>query len=156
MSEATSTINRGEPELVVSHFPLAHHFENLDQQRDAESLGMWIYIATEVLIFAALFTSYFAYRIWYQYDFEVASGRLNVLIGSLNTVVLLTSSLTMALSVYAARVNRQRMLVTCLGLTCLLGLTFMGFKAVEYLDDYRENLVPGSAYFHPEEWVEQK
>ncbi len=158
MSEATGTINRGEPELVVTHFPLAHHFENLDQQRDAESLGMWVYIATEVLIFAALFTGYFAYRIWYAKDFEAASGRLNVLIGSLNTVVLLTSSLTMALSLYAARVNRQRMLVTCLGLTCLLGLTFMGFKAVEYLDDYREKLVPGTTpyYFDPQEWAEQQ
>ena len=155
MSEATHTLRQERPELVVTPSPLAHHFENLDQQRDAESLGMWVYIATEVLIFAGLFTGYFAYRIWYQKDFEAASARLNVLIGGLNTVVLLTSSLTMALSVYAARVNNQRLLCTCLGLTCLLGLSFLGFKAVEYTGDYRENLVPGSAYFKPEDWARE-
>src|SRR4051794_32979843 len=109
MSEATDTLNRPGAPVVVTHVPLAHHFENLEQQREAESLGMWAYIATEVLIFAAMFTGYFAYRVLpgYSHDFEAASGKLNVLIGSINTVVLLTSSLTMALSVYYAQVNNQ-------------------------------------------------
>ena len=133
---------------------LAHHFDNIEQQREAETLGMWVFLATEILIFGALFTGYAAYKAWYAADFEIASGQLNILIGAINTVVLLTSSLTMALSVHAARVNRQRMLVVCLSLTALLGTTFMGFKAIEYYSDYRDALVPSLA-FPPEELVRQ-
>lgn len=137
--------------MPANHARLAHHFDDLGQQREAEGFGMWTFLATEVLVFGALFTGYFIYRAQDPHAFEAASGKLNVLIGAINTVVLLTSSLTMALSVYAAHTDRRRLLVRCLVATAFLGATFMGFKALEYYLDYRENLVPGLA-FKPEEW----
>jgi cytochrome c oxidase subunit 3 len=116
---------------------------------------MWLFLSTEILIFGAIFTAYTVYRLRYPHDFEAASGKLNILIGSINTVVLLSSSLTMALSVHATRVGRQTMLLTCLGLTLFLGGLFLVFKALEYYIDYKDNLVPGLA-FKPEEWTSPK
>ena len=138
--------------MSANHTILAHHFENLEQQRETEVFGMWIYLATEILIFGPLFTGYMIYRLRYPHDFEAASAKLNVLIGSINTVVLLSSSLTMALSVHATRVGRQQMILVCLGLTILLGGTFLGLKAVEYYKDYEDKLVPGLA-FDEAEWT---
>jgi cytochrome c oxidase subunit III len=131
---------------------LTHHFHSIEQQRETESLGMWLFLATEILLFGALFTAYTIYRLAYPHAFEAASGRLNLLIGALNTVVLLTSSLTMALSVHATRAGRPRILTVCLSLTLLLGATFLGFKVVEYYGDYVEALVPGLR-FDPGEWT---
>jgi cytochrome c oxidase subunit III len=131
---------------------LAHHFENLEQQRQTETLGMWAFLATEIMIFGGLFAGYAVYQTMYRDDFEAASAKLNVLIGAINTIVLLSSSLTMALAVYAARTDRQRMLVTCLSLTVVLGLTFLGFKTLEYYTDYQDKLVPALA-FDPAEWT---
>jgi cytochrome c oxidase subunit 3 len=125
---------------------LAHHFDTALQQRSAATLGMWLFLATEVLVFGAVFTAYAVYRTSYPHEFEAASQRLNILIAAINTVVLLTSSLTMALSVYATRVGRRSMVLTCLILTAVLGGVFLGFKVVEYRDDYIENLVPGLAF----------
>ncbi len=93
---------------------LEHHFDTLEQQRGAQTLAMWLFLATEVLVFGAIFTAYAAYRTWYRNDFEAASQRLNILIAAMNTVVLLTSSLTMALSVYATRASRRSMMLTWL------------------------------------------
>ncbi len=138
--------------MSANHSILAHHFEDLEQQRETEAFGMWMFLATEILIFGALFTCYTVYRLNYPHDFEAASAKLNILIGSINTIVLLSSSLTMALSVHAARVGRQQMLLTCLLLTILLGGVFLGFKALEYYEDYREKLVPVLA-FEPSEWT---
>lgn len=138
--------------MSSNHSVLAHHFETLEQQRETEEFGMWLFLATEILIFGAMFAGYTIYRLYYPRDFEAASAKLNVLIGSINTIVLLSSSLTMALSVHAARAGRQSMLMTCLLLTILLGGTFLGLKAVEYYQDYKENLVPGLA-FDPGEWT---
>jgi cytochrome c oxidase subunit 3 len=139
--------------LSTNHAILAHHFEDLEQQRETATFGMWLFLATEVLIFGAIFTCYTVYRIRYAHDFEAASARLNILIGSVNTIVLLSSSLTMALSVHATRVGRQQMLLICLLLTILLGGTFLGFKVLEYYKDYKENLVPVLA-FDPGEWTQ--
>jgi cytochrome c oxidase subunit 3 len=130
---------------------VAHQFHDIEQQREAASFGMWVFLSTEILIFGALFTGYAAYRVSYSHDFEAVSGKLNILVGGINTVVLLTSSLTMVLSVYAAHADRQRMLIWCLLLTALLGTTFMVFKAIEYYADYRDNLMPGAA-FDANEW----
>jgi cytochrome c oxidase subunit 3 len=138
--------------LSTDHSVLAHHFADLEQQRETETFGMWLFLATEILIFGAVIMCYTVYRLSYPRDFEAASAKLNILIGSINTIVLLSSSLTMALSVHAARVGRQQMLLTCLGLTILLGGTFLGLKVVEYYEDYKEKLVPGLA-FEPGEWT---
>jgi cytochrome c oxidase subunit 3 len=132
---------------------LQEQFDDLDQQRDADTLGMWLFLATEVLIFGGLFAGYFAYRCWYSRDFEAVSGKLNILIGGVNTVVLLTSSLTMALSVHFARTGRREALTLCLVLTAVLGTAFMVLKAVEYYGDYRDGLVPQTSTFRPGEWT---
>jgi cytochrome c oxidase subunit 3 len=151
MSEVVQTpVEGGHPPGPGAR--VAHQFDDVEQQRAADSLGMWAFLATEILFFGALFTAYFSYRTDYSADFEAASARLNILIGAINTVVLLTSSLTMALGVFAAHTGRQRMLVWCLVGTALLGTLFMVFKAVEYYTDYRENLVPVLA-FKDEEWT---
>jgi cytochrome c oxidase subunit 3 len=136
----------------ASHSILAHHFEDLEQQREAETMGMWLFLATEILIFGAIFTCYTVYRTRYPRDFEAASAHLNLLIGSINTIVLLSSSLTMALSVHATRIGRQKMLLTCLTLTIVLGATFLGLKALEYYLDYEEFLVP-ALRFRPGQWT---
>jgi cytochrome c oxidase subunit 3 len=139
--------------MAVDAPVLQPQFDDLEQQRDADRFGMWVFLATEVLVFGALFTGYAAYRSWYPVDFEAASARLNVLIGGLNTLVLLASSLTMALAVHAAARGQRRSLVLNLALTAVLGTTFMALKAVEYWTDYRDGLVPGTARFNPEEWT---
>jgi cytochrome c oxidase subunit 3 len=149
--QAVSTENRQLTTNNRQRSFLASHFDNIDQQREADTLGMWVFLATEVLVFGALFAGYTAYHVQYPEAFEHASSRLNVLIAGINTIVLLSSSLTMALSVYATRADRQRMLVTCLSMTALLGTTFMIFKAVEYITDYHDKLVPGLA-FDPGAW----
>ena len=131
---------------------LARQFDSLEQQREAQLAGMWIFLATEVLVFGALFTGYAVYRTQYPEAFAAASRHLNLLIGGVNTIVLLTSSLTMVLSLYATRAGRRRMQIACLILTALLGTLFMAFKAVEYTLDYRDQLVPGLA-FDPQAWI---
>ena len=137
--------------MNVREAHLDHQFDTPLQQREAELLGMWIFLATEVLIFGALFAGYSAYRSWYPRAFEEASGHLNLLIGAINTIVLLTSSLTMAMAVRAARLDQQGLLLGCLVATALLGTAFMVLKGVEYYTDYRDQLVPVLA-FNPDEW----
>jgi cytochrome c oxidase subunit 3 len=132
----------------MTHNPTipAHHFENLAQQREAATVGMWVFLATEVLVFGALFTGYAVYHAIYPDAFAAGSRHLNALIGGTNTIVLLTSSLTMALAVHAAQTDRRRALVGLLIATVLLGVTFLGVKAVEYTLDFHERLVPGLAF----------
>ena len=128
---------------------LWHHFDDLEQQHEATTLGMWAFLATEILIFGGLFTGYTVFRIYYPADFALASRHLNLLIAAINTLVLLTSSLTMALSVRAAQTAQHRRLLTCMLLTAALGSLFLVLKAVEYYDDYEKNLVPRVAFDLP-------
>jgi len=139
--------------MAVDTPALETQFTTLEQQHQSTLLGMWIFLDTEILLFGGLFVSVFAYRVWYGDDFDMASGRLNVLIGGVNTVVLLTSSLTMALAVHAALTGGRR-LALWLVLTAVLGLAFLGLKGYEYLSDYREGLVPWTARFSAREWTE--
>ncbi len=129
--------------------PLAHHFEDLEQQKDAATLGMWAFLATEVLFFGGALMAFAVYRYWYKGGFIAGTYAQNVAIGTINTVVLLTSSLTMALAVHAAAAGRRSALALFLGLTIVLGLTFLGIKAYEYTHDYREGLFPGATTFQP-------
>src|SRR4051812_25883204 len=108
--------------MSVQTAPLEVHFSDLDQQHDASMLGMWLFLATEVLLFGAICAAFLAERVFYPHDFEVPAGRLNLLIGGLNTVVLLASSLTMALAVASANSSEQKSLSLLLVLTALLGL----------------------------------
>lgn len=122
---------------------LAHQFDDLAQQYHASSLGMWTFLLTELMFFGGLFLGYTVYRTAYLPGFLEGSQHLNLLMGTVNTVVLLSSSLTMALAVHAAQEGQTRLLRRFLLLTILLGVVFLGIKAGEYWLEYEENLVPG-------------
>jgi cytochrome c oxidase subunit 3 len=122
---------------------LGHHFDDLEQQHEANTLGMWIFLATEVLFFGGLFLLYLVYRALYPEAFGIASRHLNVAAGTINTVVLLTSSLAMAMAVYYSRHDNRRSTVLCMLVTAALGAVFLGIKAFEYYIDFQEGLIPG-------------
>jgi cytochrome c oxidase subunit III len=125
---------------------VAEQFDDIEQQREAAQLGMWIFLATEVLFFGALFLAYTVYRFVYGQAFVEASRRLDVLLGGTNTAVLLVSSLLMALAVRAAQLRQRKQLVRLLLGTAFLGLVFMSIKAVEYHKDFADHLVPGAQF----------
>ena len=125
------------------HPALAHHFESIDAQKDAATLGMWVFLVTEVLFFGGLFVTYSVYRMWYPAAFAVASHELNIALGAVNTAVLITSSLTMALAVNAAQTGERRQLILFLIATMILGGVFLGIKGVEYYQKFIEHHVPG-------------
>ena len=127
---------------------LLHHFATAEQQKDAASLGMWVFLVTEVMFFGGMFCAYLVYRYWYFGDFGAASSSLNLALGTANTVVLICSSLTVAMAVRCAQVGKQKAIVVYLLLTIVLGLAFLGVKAKEYKDKFDENHVPGQASFH--------
>ena len=133
---------------ISNHHPsaLAHHFETLPQQREANTLGMWLFLATEVLFFGALFAIYTVYRSAFPATWLAASEHLDVVRGTINTVFLLTSSLTMALAVHAAESRDQRRMVMMMGATAILGIIFLGVKATEYYTEYEEQLIPGLVF----------
>ena len=128
----------------AQHHPaLAHQFDNLDQQRESSTLGMWIFLVTEIMFFGGLFTAYVIYRGQFSAAFQAASHHLNVIMGGANTAVLILSSLTMAMAIWAAQVNRRKLIVVFLILTMLLGATFLGVKYFEYKEKFTHHLVPG-------------
>jgi cytochrome c oxidase subunit III len=124
----------------------AHHFDDLEQQHAASWIGMWVFLATEVMFFGGMFAGYTVYRYWYAQAFAGASNHLDVLLGGINTAVLICSSFTMALAVYSAETNRRKPLITFLLLTIVLGLVFLGIKFFEYYTKFEEHLVPGSLF----------
>jgi cytochrome c oxidase subunit 3 len=134
---------------------LEEQFQDLDQQHEAATLGMWVFLATEVLFFGALFLGVGAYRSMYGEAFEKASEKLNWIIGGINTVVLLVSSLFMVLAVHYAALGQRNRVVQFLLLTATLGLLFLALKGLEYYTDYRDNLIPGWR-FDETEWVEKE
>jgi cytochrome c oxidase subunit 3 len=121
---------------------LAHQFDDLKQQHDSDELGMWLFLSTEIMFFGGLFLAYTIYRTQDEAAFTAASRELDLFLGTLNTVVLLSSSLTMALAVFAAEsVNRQK-LVALLAATMVLGSVFLGIKGLEYFHKYEHGLMP--------------
>jgi cytochrome c oxidase subunit 3 len=128
---------------VHGHPALQHHFENMEQQREAGTLGMWVFLVTEIMFFGGMFLAYTLYRNLYPAAFASASNHLDITLGAVNTAVLIVSSFTMALAVYFTQIGKLRPQVICLGLTLVLGLTFLGIKAVEYHDKYEDHLIPG-------------
>ena len=141
------------PETVQHEHPaaLAHQFDDLAQQREAATLGMWAFLVTEILFFGGLFLVYTTYRSWYPGAFAAASHELVIWAGTTNTAVLITSSLTMALAVHAAQTGNRRLLILFLMATIALGCVFLGIKAFEYHTEWVEHHVPGLNYaFAPE------
>jgi cytochrome c oxidase subunit 3 len=133
------------------HRALAHQFDSLDQQKESSNLGMWVFLVTEIMFFGGLFTAYTIYRTLYSQAFALASHTLNVPMGAVNTAVLICSSLTMALAIWAAQVNWRKGIVLFLLLTIALGSVFLGIKSVEYREKFEHHHVPGpSFHFVPE------
>lgn len=132
----------------MAHSPevLAHQFDDLEQQHEAANLGMWAFLATEILFFGAMFLGYSVYRWRFPEAFAAASNHMDVVLGTINTAILIGSSLTVVLSIDAARQDRRRALVRLLGLTIVLGLLFLGIKFTEYYHKWEENLVPGGNF----------
>src|SRR5689334_17937453 len=117
---------------------LAEQFEDMAQQKEAATLGMWTFLATEVLFFGGLFLGYITYRHAYPDAFAAASRHTILAYGTINTAVLLTSSLTMALAVRAAQTDSKKSLVRYLLITVFLGCCFLGVKGLEYHEDLKE------------------
>ena len=128
------------------HPELLHHFAEPQQQRDSANLGMWVFLATEVMFFGGLFCAYLVYRTKYFGDFGAASKSIDALLGGTNTAVLICSSLTVVIAVWAAQTARKTLLVGMLALTMLFGLAFLGIKAKEYKDKFEEHHVPGASF----------
>jgi cytochrome c oxidase subunit 3 len=123
-----------------------HHFETQEQQREAGTFGMWLFLLTEIMFFGGLFFAYLLYRNWYYDAFVVASNQLNVKLGAVNTIFLISSGFFMALGVWAAEVRKKSLLVIFLILTTLFGLAFLGVKYFEYKEKYEKHHIPGSSF----------
>ncbi len=121
---------------------LQHQFEDMKQQEESNIIGMWMFLAQEIMFFGGLFTAYLIFRSKYPMAFAAGSNHLDAFLGGLNTLVLIVSSLTMALTVYYAQKNNRNMQVIMIVLTMIFGTVFLGVKAVEYTDKYNHGLVP--------------
>jgi cytochrome c oxidase subunit 3 len=130
---------------------VAHHFADLEQQRSAHTLGIWLFLASEVLFFGSLFTAFGAMRYLYPEPFAAACRRLNEWVGGANTAVLLTSSLTMAMAVWSAQGGKKKLLQLFLALTMVLGAAFIGVKLSEWYEEYSHHLLPGEGFNPGEE-----
>jgi cytochrome c oxidase subunit III len=122
---------------------LEHRFADADQQHEAGSLGMWVFLGTEIMFFGGLFSAYTIYRALYLPAFEFGSRLLNVRLGTTNTAVLIASSLTMALAVHSAQTGKRKALIAFLLITMMFGLAFLGIKFDEYAQHWHHFLVPG-------------
>ena len=124
----------------------AHQFDDAEQQHEASWLGMWVFLATEVMFFGGMFLGYTIYRSTYPEAFADASNHLDIWLGTINTAVLIGSSFTMALAVRSAQLGARKPLVRFLILTLVLGALFLGIKFTEYYAKIEEHLVPGSNF----------
>ena len=135
------------PIAVEPHGPeLRHHFISVEQQKDAASLGMWLFLATEIMFFGGMFCAYLIYRLWYFNEFAAGSRSLDLKWGTINTIVLICSSLTVALGVRAAQMGKRKLLVILLLLTIVFGFAFLGIKGVEWYAKYKEHHIPGASF----------
>jgi cytochrome c oxidase subunit 3 len=125
---------------------LAHQFDSLEQQKESSTLGMWFFLAQEMLFFGGLFVTYLMFRWRDPAAFAAGSHELDILLGGFNTVVLIASSLTMAMAVHAAQTDRQRQIVGYLVATGALGLVFLVVKYFEYAAKFEHHLVPGATF----------
>jgi cytochrome c oxidase subunit 3 len=125
-------------------------FDSEAQQKDASTLGMWIFLVTEIMFFGGMFLAYTIYRQAYSHVFAVASTSLNAPIGAFNTCVLLLSSFTMVMAVRSGQLGKRKAIIVWLILTLIFGSAFLGVKAIEWNEKYVEHHIPG-ADFHFEE-----
>lgn len=135
--------------------PVTHQYHDADQRQQSNLLGMWTFLATEVLFFGGLFAVYMVYRAIYPEGFAEAGRHLDVLLGTVNTVILLTSSLTVALAVHSAQAGRNRAMVGFLVVTVILAVAFLGVKAYEYYHEYEVGLIPGLNFTYAGELAQE-
>src|SRR5687767_4791233 len=121
---------------------LQHQFEDMKQQEESVSIGMWMFLVQEIMFFGGLFTVYLVFRSRFPFAFAAGSNHLDAFWGGLNTLVLIVSSLTMALAVYYAQKGNRNMQVILIILTMFFGAVFLGVKAIEYTDKFNDGLVP--------------
>jgi cytochrome c oxidase subunit III len=129
----------------MSEAPALLHepWPSVEREREGIALGIWTFLASEILFFAGLFLSYAVYRTLYPEAFRIASHETELLYGSVNTAILLTSSFVMTIALHASERDKRRILILCLLVTALLGLAFLGVKGLEYAGDIDKRLVPG-------------
>ena len=138
MSSAADTQSR--PKWVASFF------HSGEQQLSAANLGMWLFLGQEILFFSGLFMAYIAYRWMYPDTWLSAADMLDKGLGATNTVVLLTSSLTMVFAVREIEINRPKLAIRYLIATIFFAVVFLGIKAVEYAHKFEIGIFPGSHY----------
>ena len=134
-----------DSQTVVAH-ELQHHFRDMEQQRETATFGMWIFLITEIMFFGGMFCAYLIYRLSYYQSWVDGSQRMDIKLGAINTVVLIFSSLTMAMAVHSAQMGRRKLIVAFLIATLVLGGAFLGIKSIEYHDHWKNHEVPGQ-YF---------
>ena len=131
----------------AEHNPnLAHHFETIEKQDHAVRLGMWLFLGTEVLLFAGLFLGYTVYRYFYHDTFHAASRTLDLTLGTLNTIVLITSSFTVAIGFHAIKQGKNKLCAAMLAITIAFALTFLVVKGFEYSHKFHEGALPGEHF----------
>ena len=123
-----------------------HHFASSEQQYEAAKFGMWAFLVTEVLTFAGLFCAYAILRLQFPLTFEACSESLDTALGLINTIVLITSSLTMALAIYFVQNNDRKKTILMLGATILFAIAFMVIKYFEYSHKFHVGELPGAYY----------
>jgi cytochrome c oxidase subunit III len=136
--------------LANHSLALRHQFDDVEQQKDASTLGMWLFLATEILFFGGMFCCYTVYRSAYPVAFGLASNHLNLILGAVSTAILIVSSFTMACGVYSAATGARNALVRFLGLTILFAVAFLVIEMSEWHMLYKEGLMPGFNFTYKE------
>ena len=148
--DSQSTIVHGHEHGAQEHPRHQHQFDTMEQQYEASNFGMWVFLVQEVMFFGGMFLAYLVYRQKYFAAFGAASNTGSIVLGTTNTVVLIGSSLTVALAVNAAQLGKKKRLISMLIATMILGFAFLGIKGVEYTEKFKEHHVPGPTFcFEP-------
>ncbi len=142
-------------DALSPQFRVAHHFDSAEAQFEANKLGVWLFLVTEILLFGGMFLAFAVFRSWHFEAFVEAHHHLDKVLGSVNTVALITSSFTMALAVRAAQRGAKRETVALLAATVALALVFLAIKFFEYRQKFEHGLLPGrfftaEGFAHPE------
>jgi cytochrome c oxidase subunit III len=138
MAQTSANVKKGDH--------VQHHFVDSDQQFESAKMGMWIFLVTEILFFGGLFLAYIVFRSWYPELYLMASDHLDTFWGAVNTVVLIGSSLTVAMAIRSAQLNQQKGLIINLAITIALACIFMVIKYFEYTEKFEVGIFPGAYY----------
>jgi len=144
--QSSATARKVTAEGWLEPPPLPHHYDTVENHQSALRFGMWLFLGTEVLLFAGIFVGYFVFRAYFPESFEQAARHLSVKLGTANTLLLLTSSLTVALAHHNAERGKNRNAFWLLMASVVMGAGFLCIKAVEYAEKFREGALPGKHF----------